>query len=392
MLYPIPVENEAMQLPSPRLLHASTFVLLVVFALTGVGTALLGSALPAMLSHWSLDDREGGYVFLLAWLGSSLGAVLSRGNPASSVARGLLLVTGACFMLLHAGRLTLFPLIFAYGTGLGITMTSISLLRSQRAGARRSQEMNRMNMLWALGALACPTLARHALQTSRINYLFATAGVVFAMACLWTLTVEPKLSSQHARQTPEASRINLPLPVLLCAFSALIVGVESSLGGWLTTYAQRVDHSVAGAVSATSAFWGGLLLSRALHSMRMMARVAAATTLQVHLWITAVSVVLLCAMTSPMWLLAAALFAGVGLGPLFPTLLTLVLPRYQGTRVFLLAGLGSAAFPWMTGWVSTQTGSLRIGLLVPAATACVLVLMTWQVLRTLRLPVRTSAG
>ena len=377
---------------SPRLSRASTVVLSVIFALTGVGTALLGSSLPAVLAHWSLDDRDGGYLFLLAWLGSSLGAALSRGNPVNSVTRGLLLVAASCFMLLHAGRLAIFPLIFTYGIGLGISMTSISLVRSQRTEGRRSQEMNRLNMLWALGALACPILARHALRTSSINYLLAIVGTVFAVAFLWTLSAEPRVSGQHDRHAPAPTGGDPPLPVLLCAFSALIVGVESSIGGWLTTYAQRIDHSVAGAVTVTSAFWAGLLLSRALHSTRTMARVPSATTLKGHLWLTAISASLLCAITSSGWLLAAAFCAGFGLGPLYPTLLTLVLPRYRGNRVFLLAGLGSAAFPWMTGWVSTQTGSLRVGLLVPGAAACLLVALSWGALRTFRSPVRSSAA
>ena len=381
-----PVVEADEQFDQQSMARASTAVLSSIFVLTGVGTALLGSALPAILSHWSLSDRDGGYLFLLAWLGASLGAALSRGNTVHSLARGLLLLTACCFLLLRAGSHQVFPLIFGYGVGLGIAMTSISLLRSQRSGERRSREMNRLNMLWALGALACPSLARHALHTSRVGYLFATIGSIFALSCLWVLAVELKFPSGQQPMPQRASARDASLPILLGIFSAFIVGVESAMGGWMTTYARRLDHSVAAAVTATSAFWAGLLLSRALHSLPAMARISSAATLRTHLWLTAVSACVLSIMVSPAWLLAAAFGVGAGLGPLYPTLLTLVLPRYRGTRVFLLAGLGSAAFPWMTGWVSTQTGSLREGLLVPTGAACLLVAMMWAVLRTLQSP------
>ncbi len=374
-----------------RLARASTVVLSSIFLLTGVGTALLGSSLPSVLAHWSLTDRDGGYLFLLAWLGSSLGAVLSRGNPVHSLARGLVLASASCFLLLQAGSHLVFPLIFGYGVGLGIAMTSISILRSRRAGQRRSIDMNRLNMLWALGALACPSFARHALQTSSVSYLFATIGSVFALSCVWVLAVEPGLSFVLEEPSAKKQSRQPTLPLLLGLFSAFVVGVESAIGGWMTTYARRVNHSVSNAVTATSAFWAGLLLSRALHSLPAMSRISSAATLRIHLCITAASACLLAAAVSPWSLVLAAFGIGFGLGPLYPTLLTLVLPRYRGTRVFLFAGLGSAAFPWMTGWVSTQTGSLRIGLLVPVGGACILVLAMWAVLRTLQSPATETA-
>jgi fucose permease len=43
--------------------------------------------------------------------------------------------------------------------------------------------------------------------------------------------------------------------------------------------------------------------------------------------------------------------------------------------VFASAGLGGAVLSWMTGIVSTSTGSLRIGLLVPGAAALLMLAM-----------------
>ncbi len=365
---------------------ASAIVLSVVFACTGVGTAALGAVLPTILRHWSLNDRQGGMLFLWVLLGSSLGAVLSRGDARRSLTWGLFFLAAACAALLKAPFTLLFPVAFVYGTGLGMTMTSISLLRSERTRVTRSQEMNRLNMLWAVGALSCPLAARHTLETGNLRPLLLGGAMVFGAFWVWACLVELRLAGLGHSVDEGAGSVQARLPWLLGVVSALVIGVESSLGGWLTTYVQRNDHSIGGAVRATACFWVGLLLSRALYAMPGMGRLQPARILEWHLVLTAVSAALLCAARAPLVLAGAAAFAGFGLGPLFPTLLALVLPRYRGTRVFLLGGLGSAVFPWLTGWLSAHTGSLRLGLLAPVGAAGVLLILLWPTLRILRRP------
>jgi MFS transporter, FHS family, glucose/mannose:H+ symporter len=46
------------------------------FALTGIGTTLLGCILPALAPAWHLDDRRAGIFFAAQFLGSSSGAFL----------------------------------------------------------------------------------------------------------------------------------------------------------------------------------------------------------------------------------------------------------------------------------------------------------------------------
>ena len=71
-------------------------------------------------------------------------------------------------------------------------------------------------------------------------------------------------------------------------------------------------------------------------------------------------------------LLPLALLIGFGLGPLYPYVLSVALPRFPGNTVFLAAGIGAAVIPWLTGTVSGAAGSLRAGLLVPCVGAAVM--------------------
>ncbi len=358
---------------------ASSILVSILFLLTGVGSALLGATMPALLAHWSLNDRAGGSLLFLSWLGAALGALCSRGDLPRSLLRGAVLAAAAAGGLAVAARAFVFPLALAYGLGLGIAMTSISRLRAERAGERCTQEMNRLNLLWAAGALACPPLAAHALTTARAAYLFCSMAAALLLTGLLIAMAESRLPPVLLRTAGE----DAPLPrapLFFCAISVLVVGTEASLGGWLTTYVKRIDHSIAGAVTATSAFWAGLLLSRALHATPLLRRLRPVTVLRLHSVVIAPSIAALL-LTHRVWALPAlAGLIGFGLGPLYPVLLAVVVTRHQGNRVFFSAGMGSAALPWLTGAVSGAAGSLRTGLLVPCVAGCALLLLVTRVL------------
>jgi fucose permease len=44
--------------------------------------------------------------------------------------------------------------------------------------------------------------------------------------------------------------------------------------------------------------------------------------------------------------------------------------------ILAVSGLGAALFPWMMGFVSTQSGSLRIAMVVPLGLALALLLLS----------------
>jgi fucose permease len=91
---------------------------------------------------------------------------------------------------------------------------------------------------------------------------------------------------------------------------------------------------------------------------------------------------LLVAAHTAWFLLFGAALTGLSLAPIFPLTLSLFMakagqPRNSGW-VFAVAGFGGAILSWLTGIVSTSAGSLRIGLLVPAAAAVLLLLLAFQ--------------
>ena len=165
------------------------------------------------------------------------------------------------------------------------------------------------------------------------------------------------------------------VPLGLIVMTLLITGIEASAGGWLATFARRGGYGIAGAIAAPSCLWAGLLLSRLFWSV--------CSRWLTHDWTVRGSVALmggaaalLIASGSGLIMLVAAFCLGFGIGPTYPLLLAWALRFHRGGAIFFLAGVGSACLPWLTGFVSTQRHSLRVGLAVPMAATLVMVILS----------------
>jgi len=348
----------------PRVL--SRTVIYLGFAATGVGMALPGSVLPTLLAQWSLADRQAGLLFFLGWLGSSLGALLVRASRVRSLVLGTLLAALGAFGMAFSSRWSCFLCMTIFGLGLGLTMTSTSLLQSARNAERRGAELNRLNLVWALGACICPTLAEHSLRVASARVIFSSLGIFFALVSLWILAFERDPAAILPISEPSGNRWSLSLwPLSLVIVILLPTGIESSMGGWIAAYVQRTQQTIATTVTAGSCFWVGLMLSRTLASTILLMRRSERLVLIQSLCTVVAGAFLLVASNASIAILPGVFLVGFGLGPVYPLLLAIALQYSENTAIFFVAGLGSAFFPWLTGIVSSSTSSLRIGLLVP---------------------------
>src|ERR1035437_63033 len=344
------------------------------FAATGVGVALPGALLPVMMLRWHLQDEQGGRLFLLAWIGSSLGALLVRGSLRSTLLFGSISVAlGALGLSFCAGRGSDMWMAL-YGFGLGLTMTSISLVRQRQTGGSGT-EMVRLNLLWAIGAFACPSLTIRALTVADIRPVLLSLAICFLLLATWT-GFQPGLRIE-ATGTGNASpwTIFRTVPPGLIVMTMLITGIEASAGGWLATYARRGGHPLAEMIAAPTCFWAGLLLSRLFWSV-CDRRLTHDWTVRGSVALMGGASILLVASGSGLLLLIAAFCMGFGIGPTYPLLLAWALRFQRGGTIFFLAGVGSACLPWMTGVVSTERHSLRTGLAVLMIAAMVMVTMS----------------
>ncbi|WP_263355140.1 MFS transporter [Acidicapsa acidisoli] len=360
-------------LKPPRYLSGT--IIYLSFAATGVGMALPGSVLPILLAQWSLADRQAGLLLFLGWLGSSLGALVVRPSRVRSLAAGAFLAAIGAVGMAYSSSWSCFLCMAVFGLGLGLTMTSTSLLQASRHPLRRGAELNRLNLVWALGACICPTLATHSLRIASARAIFSFLGLFFALVGLWTLLFEPDSIADSTNRTPLRSKWSLALwPLTLVLAIGLPTGIESSMGGWIAAYVQRTQQTISTTVTAGSCFWVGLMLSRMLASSILMRRRSERLVLIQSLCTVVAGTLMLIASKASLGMLAGVFLVGFGLGPVYPLLLAIALQFSDNSAIFFVAGLGSAFFPWLTGIVSSSTSSLRTGLVVPL-TASVLMLI-----------------
>jgi fucose permease len=361
----------------------SRLVIYLSFAATGIGMALPGAVLPALLAHWSLADRQAGLLFFLGWMGSSIGALCVRPSRSRSIAAGSLLIAVGAIGMGFSTKAGSFAAMAVFGLGLGLTMTATSLLQSARNADRRGAELNRLNLIWALGASTCPTLAEHSLRVASARTIFCALGSFFAVVSLWAYMFErdPDRGVKTAPvSVPWRKGWSLSLwPLPLVIIMLLPSGIESSMGGWIAAYVQRTHHTIATTVTAGSLFWLGLMLSRTLVSSIGALHRAERMVLRVSLCLVLAGTLILIADNATLGALPGIFLIGFGLGPAFPLLLAIALQYSENSAIFFMAGLGSAFFPWLTGEVSSAAGSLRVGLLVPLAAAVLLVTLGFRV-------------
>jgi len=214
------------------------------------------------------------------------------------------------------------------------------------------------------------------------HVLFAlAAGFVLLAVCL-SLEPTPGIPAIEtgARTQKHYALFSTPFSLLLMVFCA--AGVESSSGSWLAAYSQRSGDGLDIIIGAPTCFWAGLLASRLLHSSSRIGKATRDFLLTWNLLLMAASLGAILVFHQGVLIVAAAFLLGFSAGPVYPLLIALVLENYQGSKIFVLAGIGSASLPLLTGALSSATGALRAGLLVPCAAALAMAVAGWILSRT----------
>lgn len=354
----------------------ATSVLHPVFALTGVLHAIGGALLPSLAVAFHMSDSHSGTLFFLYFVGTALGGILCFGPYARLMYSGFLLAAAACFAIGLGRGILLQPLFLFLGIGVGLPMTAISMYAGRRFTHRSAAPLTFLNFSWSIGALTAPLLAARVLVHHSYRAAYATLGIlalVAAVAC-WSFVDEPEEPpAQHTR----GLRHNLAWIALFALLTFLEVGVENTTATWLATFSARTAETGAALAAATSSlYWCGFLASRGLFSLLLL-RINPARVLGGAVAAAVLASALLVGLSGPVVHDAAMFALGAALAPVFPLLLARFFQFARNTSdsrwVLSTCGFGGSVLPWLTGYVSSSTHSLRIGLAtVPAALLLIL--------------------
>ena len=361
--------------------HASpprtgTALIHVGFVLTGVMTTLLGPTLPILSARWSLNDAQAGYLFTSQFASSIIGVAISSWLIQRRGYR-LTLLLGMVLMGIGAGSLAAanwgvgLTSVGVYGTGYGVASATSNLLISELNPNRRAAALNLLNFSWGIGAVGCPFLVAILQRANRMTVFWYGMALLLALEALCLALIRlPTLRSETRR--PGTSRIwKTRLFPILGALFFVYVGTETSVGGWIASYARRIDVGPGTFwVMTPSFFWGALLVGRATAPL-LLRRTRETNLASAGLVLSCLGIALLLVAHTMSPIVIGAMLAGLGLSSVFPINISLISRWFgdEGVRfggvMFALAGLGGATLPWLVGLFSAQTGNLKAGLVVP---------------------------
>lgn len=348
-------------------------VLHPVFALTGVLHTVGGAILPSLAARFHLSDSTSGLLFLLYFAGTSIGALLCRGGYARLMTIGFAAMVGTCLAVASSPRSLLIPVFLLLGISVGVPMSAVTLFIGRNFPERCAPLLTFLNFSWSIGALAAPLIAAQILvhHSYRTAYsIFAMASALASIACGLALREgsEPIHTPGEALQATTGLRL-----VAIFAFAAFLqVGIENTVATWLPTYALRMaGRGLVLAAASSSFYWAGFLASRGFSSLLLL-RTPPMRVYRLAVTVGFLSALLLELAPSVPARNAAMFLLGVALAPTYPLVLAGFFARTRQTSdsrwILFTAGFGGSIVPWIAGFISTQTGSLRIGMLIiPAA-------------------------
>jgi len=344
---------------------------------------MLGPILPVLMHTWHLHDSQAGALLAAQFLGSFMGGM----SVGSHVRRALLTASSAAAIGLgvfalassHSGAMPIaIAALLLAGFGIGHMITSNNIIGSQFPAERRARTLTLLNLSWSLGAILSPILAAWLLPHMPLRLLLGAFSSLFALtgcAIYARLTPPP-----DAAATREEAGVTLHIVLFFGTMMFLYGGVETCMNGWLTTYILRYgDHTLSGSQLSTSLFWIALIAGR-LFTAGMLTWIRERGLLRLALGATTLCIAALVRAHTAVSLMACAILLGLSMAACFPVCFSIMAgyrPRArQAGAVIAVSGIGAALFPWLSGLVSTRTGSLHTGLLVPLLAVAAMFIMS----------------
>jgi fucose permease len=358
--------------PALLFLHAAAgqFIFCLVLALPGT---LFG--MPAWTSAVQCDVAAQANLLAVFFLGqlictAAAGNLVDHFGPDRVIVGGTLGLAIGFLVLAHAaGQASAAAGIALLAAGGSAINAGSNTLVSVTFGERRGRMLNLMGLFGAVGAFVTPfVMQAGTLQVVERLYVLAGVSAVIAVAPL-AFDDSPWASTGVSLRAMLSLARDRAL-VAIIVLTAIEFGVEAIMAGWSAAYALAIVPTVAGG-AVVAAYWGGLAAGRALGPL-VLHVLSKPTTVAVGGLLALAGSAIIASAASGTALLAGAAIAGIALGPLAPTLISVAGDRYPRRTglaigaVISLGQIGGVTLPWITGRTAIAVG-FRGAMLVPMA-------------------------
>jgi MFS transporter, FHS family, glucose/mannose:H+ symporter len=238
------------------------------FLLMGALAAAYGPLLEHLARRFALTLPVASEVFSAHFAGALVGVFASMwaierisGRLSIWLALGCLGV-GSAGVALAPSWPAFLTAVFVVGLGFGGLDLGLNLLVAHSEGRRRSALLNALNGAFGFGAVAGPIL----ISTLGQNHL----AMLYGGAAVLAIVLVPAVAGISGRLpvTPRTSggRPSVLVGIFLVAF-VFYVGVETGVGGWMTSHLESVGIRSLEAASLTSGFWLAMAVGRVLAAL-----------------------------------------------------------------------------------------------------------------------------
>jgi len=345
------------------------------FLTLGLGGSAIGPSLPTLARQVNVGlDAVGGLVsslsvgYLIAGLmaGPLIDTVGRR--PVYLAALGIQAFSLPAILGVHNLAMEMLAAFFL-GLGQGGIDVVVHVVMGDTASQDRGASLNRLHVLFGVGALIGPALTGYGLNV--LGSLWPAFGFIAALTLLIALGVALTPLPTHSLTHPSAASgvrtvVSDRAFWALGAFFFLYVGLEVGIGTWTFAFlSEGLGAEVTLASWAASGFYLALTGGRLLGSRLVGRRVTDEKVVLTGVGGGVVGGLLLVtggALAAVPLLIVAVLVVGFCFGPIYPTTMGVAQRRYPGaagTAVGLLtagAGLGATSLSWIQGWLLARGG------------------------------------
>lgn len=371
-------------------------LMVAVLLLGGMGVALLGSVKVALAGRLHIDEtRVGGLVSLFGF--AMIPVILTAGFLTDELGPRLVLVLGSVLFalsLLGLGTSNSYSLalvaviLLSGGWSLLINVSNVLTPHAFPGSNPESKAFatNLANVFFGLGAFVTPlavsALLRRTTFPRALTFLSGAALVPGVLAFLvdfsWLAAARP--DPAHAPAAPPSLTTLLADPMLwICGLGLFFYGpLEASMAAWTTSYLKEHDVAESAAAGMLSTFWLSFMAARLLTALatQFLLPPRGEAPLVLALGLTATVVLAALVLTRRRGLAMALVpLAGLVFGPIFPTLMAILLGHFpqqlHGRAVglfFAVGGLGWTLVPILIGYYAGKT-TVQRGFLIAVGAA-----------------------
>ncbi|KAJ7778299.1 MFS general substrate transporter [Mycena metata] len=345
--------------------------------LAGWNDGTSGPLIPRMQRVYDVSFLIVSLVFVISSVGFISGAALNM-HWTDKVGFGRLLVLGAACQVAAYSIQAPAPPFPVFAASFFLNGLALSIQNAQAnayvASLRVNSEMY-MGMLHAsygAGALCSPLVATRFAQLDHWSFHYlASLGIAVINIIILTLTFRFRmldeslaLIGQAPGDTSTSDRSNfrqilsLKSVHILGFFALMYVGVEVTIGGWITTYLIDVRGAGPSAGYTTSGFFAGIMVGR-LALLWLNKKIGERRVLYLYVALAMGLEFIVWFVPSFIGGAVAVSLVGLFLGPMYPLIMNAVGRTVPSGSIGWIAGLGqtgSAILPFVTGAIASKTG------------------------------------